>query len=115
MRAIVLIALLSMATAVFADANTRGVSLKALPAGLTVGQAAQWITEGTCLVVVMDADLSTDSLSVLDTPVDYTAFSLRDFVSIDTALLLISPPHSTLIVDRDNGFITYRPTQGAQQ
>lgn len=89
-------------------AGATGVSLRLLPAGLNVEQAARWLTDATCYEVVAVDHYAAESRYLLSQPVNYGRLKYRDLVSLDTALLLIAPPDSLLVIDNEQGFITYR-------
>jgi hypothetical protein len=112
MRNLIFLFLIFNAAALAANDFERGISIQAMPKGLTVAQAADWVVEGTCLTVVVDTKDPALSENILDSVVDYGRFSLRDYVSLDTALLLLVPQNVRLIVDQENGLVTYRPAKG---
>lgn len=95
-------------------AEASSVSLRLLPPGLSVGQAAEWIVDATCYRVVANPAYAAESAHLLATPVDYSRLQYRDHVSIDSALVLIAPPDSLVIIDNDQALITYRSRRDSE-
>ena len=89
-------------------ASEPAVSLALMPKGLTTGQAAEWILEHSCYRFVVLSQHDSGSAHIANSPVDYSRLQYRDLVSLDTALLLISPRQSKLVIDNESMQISYR-------